>query len=76
MEVSINQEEFKMETETIALEGKHNMKKCNGKQTAAAKLMQVEKATIRESLSNSKVSSIVLRTYQKSKMYYRFQSNK
>jgi UDP-N-acetylmuramoylalanine--D-glutamate ligase len=26
MEVSINQEEFKMETESMALEGKHNMK--------------------------------------------------
>jgi UDP-N-acetylmuramoylalanine--D-glutamate ligase len=26
MNVSINQEEFKMETESMALEGKHNMK--------------------------------------------------
>jgi UDP-N-acetylmuramoylalanine--D-glutamate ligase len=51
MEVSINQEEFKMETETIALEGKHNMKNAMAA-TAVAKLMQIRKATIRESLSN------------------------
>jgi UDP-N-acetylmuramoylalanine--D-glutamate ligase len=30
MEVNINQDEFLMDTESIALEGKHNMKKCNG----------------------------------------------
>jgi len=51
MEVSINQEEFKMETETIALEGKHNMKNAMAA-TSVAKLMQIRKATIRESLSN------------------------
>jgi len=51
MEVSINQEEFKMETESIALEGKHNMKNAMAA-TSVAKLMQIRKATIRESLSN------------------------
>ncbi|MBC5836492.1 UDP-N-acetylmuramoyl-L-alanine--D-glutamate ligase [Flavobacterium muglaense] len=51
MEVSINQEEFRMETETIALEGKHNMKNAMAA-TSVAKLMQIRKATIRESLSN------------------------
>jgi UDP-N-acetylmuramoylalanine--D-glutamate ligase len=51
MEVIINQEEFKMETETIALEGKHNMKNAMAA-TSVAKLMKIRKATIRESLSN------------------------
>ncbi|MBU0940176.1 MAG: UDP-N-acetylmuramoyl-L-alanine--D-glutamate ligase [Flavobacteriaceae bacterium] len=51
MEVSINQEEFKMETESMALEGKHNMKNAMAA-TSVAKLMQIRKATIRESLSN------------------------
>ena len=51
MEVLINQDEFKMETETIALEGKHNMKNAMAA-TSVAKLMQIRKATIRESLSN------------------------
>ncbi len=51
MEISINQEEFKMDTEYIALEGKHNMKNAMAA-TSVAKLMQVRKATIRESLSN------------------------
>ena len=51
MEVSINQEEFKMDTESIALEGKHNMKNAMAA-TSVAKLMQIRKATIRESLSN------------------------
>lgn len=51
MEVIINQDEFKMETETIALEGKHNMKNAMAA-TSVAKLMQIRKATIRESLSN------------------------
>jgi UDP-N-acetylmuramoylalanine--D-glutamate ligase len=54
MEVSINQEEFKMETESMALEGKHNMKNAMAA-TSVAKLMQIRKATIRESLSNFKV---------------------
>ncbi|MDG1871155.1 UDP-N-acetylmuramoyl-L-alanine--D-glutamate ligase [Flavobacterium frigidarium] len=51
MKVSINQEDFKMETEAIALEGKHNMKNAMAA-TSVAKLMQIRKATIRESLSN------------------------
>ncbi|MGO4819291.1 UDP-N-acetylmuramoyl-L-alanine--D-glutamate ligase [Flavobacterium sp. W22_SRS_FP1] len=51
MEVIINKDEFKMETESIALEGKHNMKNAMAA-TSVAKLMQIRKATIRESLSN------------------------
>lgn len=51
MEVKINQEEFIMETEYIALEGKHNTKNAMAA-TSVAKLMQVRNATIRESLSN------------------------
>ncbi len=51
MEVNINEEEFIMETEHIALEGKHNMKNAMAA-TSVAKLMQIRKATIRESLSN------------------------
>ncbi|MBE0392763.1 UDP-N-acetylmuramoyl-L-alanine--D-glutamate ligase [Flavobacterium sp. PL002] len=51
MKVSLNQEDFTMETETIALEGKHNMKNAMAA-TSVAKLMQIRKATIRESLSN------------------------
>jgi len=51
MEVNINQEEFIMETEYIALEGKHNMKNAMAA-TSIAKLMQIRNATIRESLSN------------------------
>lgn len=51
MEININEEEFIMETEYIALEGKHNMKNAMAA-TSVAKLMQIRKATIRESLSN------------------------
>ena len=51
MEVNINREEFIMETEYIALEGKHNMKNAMAA-TSVAKLMQIRNATIRESLSN------------------------
>ncbi|TDD78719.1 UDP-N-acetylmuramoyl-L-alanine--D-glutamate ligase [Flavobacterium caseinilyticum] len=51
MEIKINQEEFKMDTEHIALEGKHNIKNAMAA-TSVAKLMQIRKATIRESLSN------------------------
>jgi UDP-N-acetylmuramoylalanine--D-glutamate ligase len=51
MEVNINEEEFIMETEHIALEGKHNMKNAMAA-TSVAKLMQIRNATIRESLSN------------------------
>ena len=51
MEIKINQEEFTMETEYIALEGKHNMKNAMAA-SSVAKLMQIRNATIRESLSN------------------------
>ena len=51
MEIKINQEEFTMDTEHIALEGKHNMKNAMAA-TSVAKLMQIRKSTIRESLSN------------------------
>lgn len=51
MEVNINEEEFIMETGQISLEGKHNLKNAMAA-TSVAKLMQIRKATIRESLSN------------------------
>lgn len=51
MEIIINQEEFVMETEYIALEGKHNMKNAMAA-TSVAKLMKIRNQTIRESLSN------------------------
>ena len=51
MEIKINNEEFNMETESIALEGKHNLKNAMAA-TSVAKLMQIRKQTIRESLSN------------------------
>lgn len=51
MEININEEEFIMETESIALEGKHNLKNAMAA-SSVAKLMQIRKATIRESLSN------------------------
>ncbi len=52
MEVNIiNEEEFTMETETMALEGKHNMKNTMAA-TSVAKLMKIRNKTIRESLSN------------------------
>lgn len=51
MEIKINNEEFSIETESIALEGKHNMKNAMAA-TSVAKLMQIRKQTIRESLSN------------------------
>jgi UDP-N-acetylmuramoylalanine--D-glutamate ligase len=52
MEVKIiNEEEFTMETETMALEGLHNMKNAMAA-TAVAKLMKIRNKTIRESLSN------------------------
>jgi UDP-N-acetylmuramoylalanine--D-glutamate ligase len=51
MEVIINQDELRMDTESIALEGKHNMKNAMAA-TSVAKLMQIRKATIRESLSS------------------------
>lgn len=52
MEINmINEEEFVMETEYIALEGKHNLKNAMAA-TSIAKLMKIRNATIRESLSN------------------------
>lgn len=51
MEININHEELIMETECIALEGKHNLKNAMAA-TSVAKLMKIRKATIRESLSN------------------------
>jgi UDP-N-acetylmuramoylalanine--D-glutamate ligase len=51
MEVKINHEEFSMETEYIALEGKHNLKNAMAA-TSIAKILQIRKGTIRESLSN------------------------
>ena len=52
MEINIiNEEEFIMETEYIALEGKHNLKNAMAA-TSVAKLMKIRNATIRESLSN------------------------
>ena len=52
MEVNIiNEEEFTMETETMALEGQHNMKNAMAA-TSVAKLMKIRNTTIRESLSN------------------------
>ncbi|WP_158729587.1 MULTISPECIES: UDP-N-acetylmuramoyl-L-alanine--D-glutamate ligase [unclassified Flavobacterium] len=51
MEIKINREDFSMDTEHIALEGKHNIKNAMAA-TSVAKLMQIRKATIRESLSN------------------------
>ncbi|MBF0694272.1 MAG: UDP-N-acetylmuramoyl-L-alanine--D-glutamate ligase [Flavobacterium sp.] len=51
MEININHEEFIMETEHIALEGKHNLKNAMAA-ASVAKLLNIRKAAIRESLSN------------------------
>ncbi|HEU0136127.1 MAG TPA: UDP-N-acetylmuramoyl-L-alanine--D-glutamate ligase [Flavobacterium sp.] len=51
MEININEEEFIIDTADLALEGKHNMKNAMAA-TSVAKLMQIRKATIRESLSS------------------------
>jgi len=51
MELKINQEEFTMDTEYIALEGKHNLKNAMAA-ASVAKILQIRKETIRESLSN------------------------
>ena len=51
MKIKMDNEEFTMDTEYIALEGKHNMKNAMAA-SSVAKLMQIRKATIRESLSN------------------------
>jgi UDP-N-acetylmuramoylalanine--D-glutamate ligase len=51
MEINFNDDEFIIETETIALEGKHNLKNAMAA-TSVAKLMNIRKATIRESLAS------------------------
>ncbi|AWG20216.1 UDP-N-acetylmuramoyl-L-alanine--D-glutamate ligase [Flavobacterium faecale] len=51
MEVRINQDEFKMETREIALEGKHNTKNAMAS-SSAANILNIRKSTIRESMSN------------------------
>lgn len=51
MEININEEMFDMKTQAMALEGKHNLKNAMAA-TSVARLMQIRKATIRESLSN------------------------
>jgi UDP-N-acetylmuramoylalanine--D-glutamate ligase len=51
MEVKINHEELSMDTEYIALEGKHNVKNAMAA-TSVARILQIRKETIRESLSN------------------------
>ena len=51
MEININEDKFIMETEAMALEGKHNLKNAMAA-ASVAKLMQIRKATIRESLTN------------------------
>ncbi|MBD3583279.1 UDP-N-acetylmuramoyl-L-alanine--D-glutamate ligase [Flavobacterium selenitireducens] len=51
MEININEEEFIIETGEISLEGKHNLKNAMAA-ASVAKLMQIRKATIRESLTN------------------------
>lgn len=51
MELYINQEEFSMDTKTISLEGKHNMKNAMAA-SSVGQLMRIRKKTIRESMSN------------------------
>lgn len=49
--ISTNNKKFKMSRDRLALEGKHNLKNAMAASTVA-KLLQVRKATIRESLEN------------------------
>jgi len=51
MEMYINNEEFSVDTTTIALEGKHNFKNAMAA-TSVATLLNIRKETIRNSLSN------------------------
>jgi UDP-N-acetylmuramoylalanine--D-glutamate ligase len=51
MEVKINQEEFAMDTESISLEGKHNLKNAMAA-ASVANILKIRKTTIRESMSN------------------------
>jgi UDP-N-acetylmuramoylalanine--D-glutamate ligase len=65
MEVNINQDEFLMDTEYIALEG-NIIWKCNGSNLCS----KIDaKATIRESLSSFQGVEHRLRKYWRSKMY-------
>ncbi|WP_298155327.1 UDP-N-acetylmuramoyl-L-alanine--D-glutamate ligase [Flavobacterium sp.] len=51
MKINIKQEEFTMDTNYLALEGKHNLKNAMAA-ASVAQLMKIRKETIRESLSN------------------------
>ena len=51
MEFNINNDEFSLDTTTIALEGKHNFKNAMAA-TSVATILKIRKQTIRESLSN------------------------
>ena len=51
MEMNINNEEFSVDTTTIALEGRHNFKNAMAA-TSVATILKIRKQTIRESLSN------------------------
>lgn len=51
MEININNEEFSVDTTTIALEGRHNFKNAMAA-TSVATILKIRKQTIRESLSN------------------------
>lgn len=51
MKINIKEEEFTMDTNFLALEGKHNMKNAMAA-ASVAQLMKIRKETIRESLSN------------------------
>ncbi|AWA28843.1 UDP-N-acetylmuramoyl-L-alanine--D-glutamate ligase [Flavobacterium magnum] len=51
MKINIKKEEFTMDTNYLALEGKHNLKNAMAA-ASVAQLMKIRKETIRESLSN------------------------
>ncbi len=51
MKINIKEEEFTMDTNFLALEGKHNLKNAMAA-ASVAQLMKIRKETIRESLSN------------------------
>jgi UDP-N-acetylmuramoylalanine--D-glutamate ligase len=51
MEVKINQEEFAMDVAHISLEGKHNLKNAMAASSVGS-ILNIRKATIRESMSN------------------------
>jgi UDP-N-acetylmuramoylalanine--D-glutamate ligase len=68
MEVIINQDELKMETESIALEEKHNMKNAMAA-TSVAKLMQEKQRFVKVYLI-FKVWNTVLKSIENSKVQY------